>query len=166
MFVIKLFRLIIKLSFSKSPSFLAVYFNFIVVFLPLQLSALFPTWLSTLPELYLLDLSIWPKKKNLNREGDTTFLVKVTVKGSCLMKKYASREAFGFARDVIGSKRGCTIVNKFLIIFLKCIMTPSFVSLDMFVVWLIHNNDDCLGYQLSDMMPFMPMKLYKRHDLS
>ena len=46
----------------------------------------------------------------------------------------ASREAFGFARDVIGSIRGCTIVNKFIVVVLKCIMTPSFVSLDMFVV--------------------------------
>ena len=87
-----------------------------------------------MPQLYLLDLSILPKKKKLNREGDTTGLVEVTVQGSCLMEKYASREAFGFARDVIGSTRGCTIVNKFIVIVLKCIMTPSFVSLDMFVV--------------------------------
>ena len=85
------------------------------------------------------------KKRKLNRAGDTTGLVYVTVQGSCLMEKYASIEAFGFAMDVIGSTRGCTIVNKFIIIVLKYIMTPSFVSLDMFVVCIVRYNDDCLG---------------------
>ena len=79
-------------------------------------------------------LSILPKKKKLNREGDTIGLLEVTVQGSYLMEKYASKEAFVFARDVIGSTRRCTIVNKFIVIVLKCIMTPSFVSLDMFAV--------------------------------
>ena len=74
------------------------------------------------------------KKKKLNREGDITGLLEVTVQGSCLMEIDVSREAFGFATDVIGSTRRCTIVNKFIVIFLKYIMTPSFVSLDMFVV--------------------------------
>ena len=58
------------------------------------------------------------------------------------MEKYSSRDAFGFARDVIGSTRRCTIVNKFIVIILKYIMTPSFVSLDMFFFGLVHNNDD------------------------
>ena len=49
------------------------------------------------------------------------------------MEKDASREAFGFARHVIGSAIGCTIVDKFIVIVLECIMTHSFVSLDMFV---------------------------------
>ena len=49
------------------------------------------------------------------------------------MEKYASREAFGIARDIIGSTIRCTIVNKFIVIVLKYFMTPSFVSLDMFV---------------------------------
>ena len=74
------------------------------------------------------------KKKNLSREGDITGLLEVTVQGSCLMEKYASREAFGLAWYVIGSTRRCTIVNKFIVIILKYIMTPSFVSLDMFVI--------------------------------
>ena len=47
---------------------------------------------------------------------------------------YSSREAFGFARDVIGSTRRCTIVDKFFVIVLKCIMNLSFVSIDMFHV--------------------------------
>ena len=86
-----------------------------------------------MPQLYLLDLSIFPKEKKLNREGDTTGLVEVTVQGSFLMEKYISREAFGFARDVIGSTRGCNIVNKSIVIVLKCIMTPSFISLEFFL---------------------------------
>ena len=57
-----------------------------------------------MPKLYLLGLSIFPKKKKLNREGDTTGLVEVTVQGSCLLEKDASREAFGFARNVIGQQ--------------------------------------------------------------
>ena len=67
-------------------------------------------------------------------EGDTKNLVEVTVQGSCLMEKYASREALDFERDVIGSTRRCTFVDKFIVIFLKYIMNPLFVSLDMFVV--------------------------------
>ena len=50
------------------------------------------------------------------------------------MEIHSSREAFVFARDVIGSTRGFTIVSKFIVIVLKCITNPSFVSLDMFVV--------------------------------
>ena len=85
-----------------------------------------------MPYQYLLDLSILQKKKKLSREGDITGLLEVTVQGSCLMEKYASREAFGFERFVIGSTRRCTIVNKLIVIVLKYIMTPLFVSLDMF----------------------------------
>ena len=87
-----------------------------------------------MPQLYLLGLSILPKNKKLNREGDITGLLEVTVQGSCLMKIDASREAFGFARDVIGSTRRCTVVDKFVVIVLKRIMIPSFVYLDMFHV--------------------------------
>ena len=69
------------------------------------------------------------------------------------MERDASREAVGFARDLIGSKRRCTIFNKLAVIFLQRIMTPSFVSLDMFAlvipylsaVLFVHNNDDFLG---------------------
>ena len=85
-----------------------------------------------MPDQYLLDLSIFPKKKKLNSEGDITGLLEVTVQVSLLMEIDASREAFGFERDVIGSTRRFTIVNKFIVIFLKRIMTPLFVSLDIF----------------------------------
>ena len=90
---------------------------FLVVFRPPQRSALFPKWLSTVPQLYLLDLSIFPKK-NLNREVYITGLLEVNFQGSCLMEIDASIEAFGFARYVIGSTRRYTIVNKFAVIFL------------------------------------------------
>ena len=68
------------------------------------------------------------------------------------MERYASIETFGFARYVIGSTRRYTIVNKFAVIFLQHIITPLFVSIDMFAivvpylfsVWFINNDDDCL----------------------
>ena len=127
---------------------------------------LLPICLSTVPHQYLLDLSISPNNKKLNREGDITRLLEVIFPRSCLTEIYASRESFGFTRDVTGSTRRCTIYDKFVVIVLKIIMTPLFVSFDRLHVWLVHNNDDCLGYQLSPMMPFMPMRLYRRHDMS
>ena len=45
-----------------------------------------------------------------------------------------SIEAFGFSGNVIGSTRRCTIVDKFVVIVLKRIMTHLFVSLDIFVI--------------------------------
>ena len=75
-----------------------------------------------------------PKDKKLERDGDITVLLKVTVQGGCLMERDGSREAFGFARDVIGSTRRRNIVNKLAVVVLQRIMTPSFVSLDMFAL--------------------------------
>ena len=98
-----------------------------------------------MPHQYLLDISILKKKKKLRKEGDITGSLEVTVQGSCLMEKDASREAFGFARDAIGSTRGCTIVDKFIVIVLEYIMTHSFVSLDMCAVCIVRYNDDCPG---------------------
>ena len=50
------------------------------------------------------------------------------------MERDSSIEAFDFARDVIGSTRIHTILNKLDVIFLQRIMTASFVSLDMFAL--------------------------------
>ena len=50
------------------------------------------------------------------------------------MEIYASREAFGFERDVIGSTRRRTIVKKLDVIILQRITTPPFVSLEMFAL--------------------------------
>ena len=60
------------------------------------------------------------------------------------MERDAYREAFGFATNVMVSTiKGCTVVDMFIVIVLECIMTHSFVSLDMFFVCIVHYNDDC-----------------------
>ena len=84
-----------------------------------------------------------PKKKKPIWEGDITGLLEVTVKVSCLTERYAYREAFGFATDVMVSTiKGCTIVNMLIVTVLQCIMTLSFASLDMFVVCIVCYNGD------------------------
>ena len=47
------------------------------------------------------------------------------------MERDASKEAFGFSRDVIGSTRRRTIVKKLAVIVLQQIVTPLFVSIYM-----------------------------------
>ena len=88
---------------------------------------------------------IFPKKKKPSWEGDITGLLDVTVQGSCLTERDAYREASGFAMDVrVSTIKGCTIVDMFIVTVLQCIMTHSFVSLDMFVVCIVRYNYDCL----------------------
>ena len=81
-----------------------------------------------------MDLSILLKEKKQEREGYITGLLEVTVQGGGLMERYALIEAFGFAMGVLGSTRRPTTVNKLDVIVLQRIMTPSFVSLDMFAL--------------------------------
>ena len=50
------------------------------------------------------------------------------------MGQYSSREPFGLAMNVLGSTIIPTTVKKLAIIALKQIMTPSFVTLDMFAL--------------------------------
>ena len=50
------------------------------------------------------------------------------------MERDVSKEPFGFAMSVIGSIRIPTTVNKLDVTALQCIMTPSFVSLDIFAL--------------------------------
>ena len=109
-------------------------FTFPVIFLPPQRPALFPTYLHTVLHQYILDIRKLPKEKNLERGRDITGLLEVNVQGGCLMEKEASRDAFDFARDVIGSPRRRTIIDMFDVIVLKCIIIPLFVSLEMFSV--------------------------------
>ena len=52
------------------------------------------------------------------------------------MERDSSREAFGFARGVIGSTRRRTTVNNLAVIVLQRIMTPLFVSLTMFALFV------------------------------
>ena len=80
-----------------------------------------------MPHQYLLDLNIFQKKKKLSREGDITGSLEVIVQGSCLMEKDASREVFGFARDIIGSTRGCTIVDNFIVIVWELLVLYAMV---------------------------------------
>ena len=81
---------------------------------------------------------IFPKKNQPSWEGDITVLLEVTVHVSYLMERDAYREVFGFATDVMVSTiKGCTIVDMFIVTVLECIMTHSFVSLDMFVVCIV-----------------------------
>ena len=87
-----------------------------------------------------------PKKKKPSWEGDITGLLEVTVHRSCLTERDAYNEVFGFATDVVVSTiKGCTIFNMLIVTVLQCIMTHSFVSLDMFVVCIIRYNDDIRG---------------------
>ena len=48
------------------------------------------------------------------------------------MERYSSREPFGFAMYMIGSTIRPTPINKLAVIVLQRIMTPPFVSLDIF----------------------------------
>ena len=45
------------------------------------------------------------KEKKLDREGDITGLIEVNFQGGFLLKRYASREAFGFEMNVLGLTR-------------------------------------------------------------
>ena len=45
---------------------------------------------------------------------------------------------------MVSTIKGCTIVDMFIVTILQCIMTHSFVSLDMFVVCVVRYNDDDL----------------------
>ena len=75
---------------------------------------------------------------------------------------------------VLISTRRPTTVNKLAVTALQRILTPSFITFDifalvvpyLFTVCFVHNNDDCLGQQLDAMMPAVPVRFYKRHDLS
>ena len=74
---------------------------------------------------------------------------------------------------VLGTTGRSTTVNKVVVNALQRITTPSFITLDMFAlvvlylfaVLFVRNNDDCLVYKISTMMPFVPIRLYKRYDL-
>ena len=93
---------------------------------------------STISDLTQNSASHFSEKEEANLGGRYNRLTRGYFHGSCLMEIDASREAFGFATDVMVSTiKGCNIVNKFFVIVLKCIMTHSFVSLDMFVVCIV-----------------------------
>ena len=48
------------------------------------------------------------------------------------MERYSSREPFGFTMDVLGSKRIPTTVNTLAVTDSKCILTPLFITVEIF----------------------------------
>ena len=87
---------------------IAVHFIFPVVFPSLHCSAPFPKTLNSASSIYMGYQHI--DKKKSKQGGRYKRLTRVYCSGK--MEIDASREAFGFARDVIGSTIRCTIVNK------------------------------------------------------
>ena len=77
------------------------------------------------------------------------------------------------AMAVLGLTRRPTTVNRQDVTCLQRIFTPSFTTVGMIylvVTYLLYvlfilNNDDFLGQKISEMIPFVPIKLYKIHDL-
>ena len=73
-----------------------------------------------------------------------------------------------------GLRGGPTTINRRSVTDLHHIMNPLLLTVDMFAlivvfmfsVLMVCYKDDCLGYQISAMMPFMVMRHHKRHDLS
>ena len=57
---------------------------------------------------------------------------------------------------------------------LQRILTPSLITVEMFAlvvpclfaVCFVNNNYECLGQNIAAMIPFVPISLYKNHDLS
>ena len=81
------------------------------------------------------------------------------------MEGYASREPFDFAMALIVPTIRPTTVNTWVVDALQHILTASLITVDIFVlfvpylfsVWFSHNNYDCLGQQISAMIPYIPI---------
>ena len=117
--------------------------------------------------LRLLLLAIRLRRKLNWMEGGIIGRVGVTTIGGYLMDIYVWIGVSDTAMYVgFYFRGGHTDVNRISMTDLHLIMTPLFVSLDMFDVWLVNNNDDCLWQHIDIMMPFMYMRLYKSRDLS
>ena len=67
-------------------------------------------------------------------EKDITGLLEVTVAGGYLMEGYGSRETFDFAMDLLISARRPTTVNTWVVTALQQILTPSFITVDIFAL--------------------------------
>ena len=124
-------------------------------------------WISRSPLLWILLLSIPLWRKLDSRDGGIIDRLGVTDIGGYLVERDVWRGVSGTSMDVRFSLvGGPTTVNIISVTDLYCIMSHLFFFLDMCDVWLVHNNDYCLVYQLVSVMPFMPMRLYKKHGLS
>ena len=75
---------------------------------------------------------------------------------------------------VLGSTIIPTTVNKLDLNYLQLVLIPSFVVFDMFAlvvpylfsVLLVLKNYDWLGRQIYEIIPFVPITMYKRNDIS
>ena len=74
------------------------------------------------------------KKKELRREGGITGLLYMTIMEGCIMEGYYSIKPFGFAMAVLGSTIRPTTVHNWVVTALQCILTPSFITVDMFAL--------------------------------
>ena len=81
-----------------------------------------------------MDLRILLKNKRLYREIYLTILIKLTVQVNFLMEIGVSREPFVFSMAVLGSTIRPTTINTFSVIYYQHIMTPLFITLDMFAL--------------------------------
>ena len=140
---------------------LAVQFIFPFPSLVPHRAELFMTSISTMlhrqPLLWryiLLVHSILLKNKELKREEDITGLLKVIVTEFYLMEWWASREPFYFSMTVLSSTRSPTTVNTCAVTALQLILTPLFITVDIFalVVPLISSYVCCLLHSSLTMM--------------
>ena len=91
------------------------------------------------------------------------------------MEVDASIQTFDSEMPVPSSTRRSTTVKKWVVTDLQQILTPSFITVDIFalvipyfllIFFFLHKNDDFLGHQIDTMMFFMTIILYKRNGLS
>ena len=68
----------------------------------------------------------------LKREECITGLLEIIFKYGYLMEGYASIEPFYFTMDVPSSTIRPTTVNTWVVTFLQLILTPSFITVDIF----------------------------------
>ena len=102
-------------------------------------------------------------------------MLEFNVIGFCLMEIDDSIETFELSRYVLlGSTREPTTVNNFSMTDFQCILTPSFITVEMFdlvvpycfAVLFFHKKYNCLYQIIDTMIPFLPIRLCKRHDTS
>ena len=136
-----------------------------VILLAIQRSARYRISWSLLLQLLLLTIQF---QMNFNwRYGGIIGRIEVTNIGGYLIEINFCRGVSVTAMTVrFGLWGRPNTVNRMTVTALHHITNHSFVSIDMFAVWLVHKHENFLGYQLDAMVPSMYMRIYKRHDLS
>ena len=115
-----------------------------VLLLAIHRSAWYRISRSLLIKLLLFDIRL--RRKFNWREGVIIGCLGVTVIWGYLKERDIWRWVSSTAMTIwFGLVGGYTTVNIMAVTALHIIMTHSCVSLEMFVVWITHNNDYCLG---------------------